>query len=726
LALPFSAANAAMPTAAPLPAARLDQEMAQVPASDPSTPDAPKLVDAMKGVHPRLLFTQAEIDALKAKVGSDPILQQAYDQVKQWATMTPALTGPRPLVVAGDDMMGTYYLKAPNLAYTYALEKDPAAKQKIIDTLTTMLNTDHWADANNEVDASMGAAQNLFFVSLLYDTVYNDLDPDLRSKLAQKIFTMARRMYYLGHKQLELPFGGKGFWNADPQPNHRWYRDMGLAAATLVTCDEQGIDAGYLMQGLKDETDFVMKWYPPDGDCHEGAGYQEYGFLPIVTFCTMMDRNVGTTYLKNSGLKDAWVQHIHWWLPGRLSDISWGDDQNSPGKPGSFPAGEGAFFACSKISGDKDAQAALQYFYNKQTGGQPPSMPWPILQYYDPSITGGDMKNIPTHQLLPDIGAASMRDSWDDTAVVFTFKCGPYGGYKLNEYRNTVLDNGKPHYLNLAHDDPDANEFDLAVGGGFAFHPGNYTSPDHSKKLSGEHSTITVDGKGQVGEGGGFSQPVGDYDQTQFSYLTGWKADDKGHIMIEGEAGNAYRGMDYPEMKAAGGKLPDPVLKSYRRTAIWMPKEYILILDNIAANGTHQITWHGTATQATDENGTGVVSTEKGDQVGIQTVSNQTFTSKVQPMTLVGRWGNDPIQQIQLDASADAVKFATVLDPWKTGAKVKLSGNTVEVTGQGFDDTWTWNDPKDANTPSNISGSRGSAAIIALTDADKAPHGDSK
>ena len=251
-------------------AAKLAQEMAQVPATDPATAGAPTLVDAMKGVHPRLLFTAAEAQALKTSIGSDPILQKAYDGNKQWSKISQIANGPRPYVITGDEpALVKSYSQAPSMAYDYALDKDPATKQRIIDMLNGMAASDHWADANSEPDASMGAACNMFMVALLYDSVCSDLDADTRAKLSQKIFTMARRMYYLGHKQLSLPFGGKGFWQADPQPNHRWYRDMGLAACVLAVCDEKDIDASYLMQGLKDEMDIVAKWYPPDGDCHE-------------------------------------------------------------------------------------------------------------------------------------------------------------------------------------------------------------------------------------------------------------------------------------------------------------------------------------------------------------------------------------------------------------------------------------------------------------------------
>ena len=712
----------------------VQKDLALVPPTDPSAANAPSLIDAMKGVHPRLLFTTQEIAALKAAIPSDPVLQTAYAGTTQWAKMTLVPTGTNPLVVQDDQSALVKGLaQAPSMAYSYALDKDPAIKKKIVDTLTDMLNAPYWANVP-ELDNSMGAACNMFVVALLYDTVYNDLDPDLRARLAQKIFTHARRMYYLGHKQLSVNV--IKYWQFDPQPNHRWYRDMGLAACVLSVADEKGIDAGYMMQSLKDEMDFVMKWYPPDGDCHEGAGYQNFGYTPIACACEMMDRNLGTTYLKDSGLKNAWSQQTYYWVPGRQSDISWGDDQNSVATY--YSPNDDTFFFGPHLSRDKEAQSALlmrmdktiAYLTTKSKDGKPPLMPWSLLAFYDPTVGKGDFHDLALYKLFPDIGAASMRDSWDDDGIVFTFKCGPYGGYKLNEYRNTTPDEqGNPHAVNVAHDDPDANEFALAVGNGFAFHPGVYTESTDPKvvKLTQEHSTITVDGKGQVGEGFGFTQPVGHADMTQFSYLTGWKTDDKGHVIIEGEAGNAYRGQTGPELKAAGNKLADPVLKTYRRTAIWMPKEYILILDNIQANGPHDIMWHGTTPQSQVADGKGTATTETGTSIGIQTVSDHSFDSKSVPMTLFGRFGNVPVQQIQYTLKTDAVRFATVLDPWKTNPQVKISSNggttTVTVHTANSDDTWTWEDPADANTPSTISGSRGGTPLISLTAADKAPRG---
>ena len=712
LAIAFSTAHAA-----PVTPEVLKKNLDKIPATDPAATNVPQLVSSVKGVHPRLLFTAQDIDALKKKIPTDPMLQKAYEGTVAWAKISLVPSGPKPPIVTSDEpALVKSYSQAPAMAYAYALDHDPAIKKKIIDTLTEMLEQPYWAEVA-ELDSSMGAACNMFMVALLYDAVYNDLDPAFRSQMAEKILLHARRMYHLGHKELSImPYR---YWTVDPQPNHRWYRDMGLAACVLAVADEKDLKTGYLLQSLKEEMDFVIKWYPPDGDCHEGAGYQAFGYTAIAAACEMMDRNLGTDYLKKSGLKNAWAQQIYYWVPGRLSNISWGDDQNGAGA--SYGHNDASFFLGPRLSRDKQAQAALLMRLNKTSlpdkAGRPPILPWTMLAFYDPTVGQGDYKALPPYRLFPDIGSASMRDSWENDAVVFTFKCGPTGGYKLNEYRMATPEKGLPHGVNVAHDDPDANEFALAVGNGFAFHPGVYST---TRKTS-EHNTLTVDDIGQIGEFPWWTPPLNGADWRQFSYLTGWKADDKGHVIIEGESGSAYRGkLEKQE------KLPEPLLKTYRRTAIWMPKDYILVLDNIVANGMHTIKWHANAPKSQITGSTGTVTTETGTQVGFQVLSNREFQGSVDDkVVLLGRFGNLPVQQLQYTVKSDAVKLATLLDPWKTNPQMKLTENagvvTLTVHSATYDDTWTWKAAKDLTTPSQISGQRGTASLISLTEADKAP-----
>jgi hypothetical protein len=736
------------------------QNLDLIPATDPDAPDAPKLLSAVKGQHPRLLYTQGDIDALKQRIATDPILKATYDQnlalYKRFAL--PAHTPEHPLSLVYDDTsaLSVSMERYAGLAYFYSLDKDPKIKQDIIDILTMMLNEPYWADTA-ELDSSMGGAVNMLMVAVLYDAVYNDLDPDFRAKMDAKILIQARRLYYLGFMQKSLL--ANKYWQQDPQPNHRWYRIAGEMGSLLVLNGEPNINTDYLLREMKKEMDFVMKSYPPDGDCHEGAGYQQFGFASILRAALMMDRDLGTTYLKDTGLKNAWMQQIYYNAPSGGSQMSFGDDMNTPGI---FTKLDAAFFACMTYNQDKNAQAMFKHYYESKNFFPPElkrqwTNPWDMLEFYDPSVGEGDYHVLPTNHLFADLGAASLRDSWDPTATAFTFKCAPYGGYKLNEYRQAYADKyGNPHYVNVAHDDPDANSFSMTIGSDFMFHPGLYSL----HKITENQSTITVDGKGQINEGTDFMQPVDGVDMRTLCGLTGWKQDDKGRAIIEGEAARSYIGMDFKELYAwqYPETVPDPlppgsppgtpppplkprnpvtglikqpppsVLKRYRRTAIWMPGEYVLLLDDIRGNGKHDIMWHGTVEKGKivdAAKGLCQAYAKDGTSCDFQILADKDFNGALDFEFLDGRFGSYLAQQFQFSLNTDAVKFACLFDPWKKKPTLTLKENgdtvTLTVKSDSFDDTWTWTGAKDDNTPSVINGTRAGAPLISLAETDKAP-----
>lgn len=207
--------------------------------------------------------------------------------------------------------------------------------------------------------------------------------------------------------------------------------------------------------------------------------------------------------------------------------MSYGDAKNAAGRTLGKAA---AFFIGPKLSRDPAAQAAMEWLY-QDCGAQ--TQDWLMLLCYDPTVDTGSVGDLPRVKLFSDLGVVYARNSWKDDAPVLMFKCGPYGGFKLNAYRHAFE---KPHYINVAHDDPDANSFALCVDGGFAPHPSAYDNP----KLTSDHNTLLVNGDGQKGEGTGWMQPIPDTDMRALSYLTGWKKGNNGGFIIEGEAGNAY------------------------------------------------------------------------------------------------------------------------------------------------------------------------------------------
>jgi len=696
---------------AALAAVDYQANLAKIPPADPAATNAPQIVPALHGKHPRLLFTTEEIAAEQKAIDADPVLSKTKASLLAWGErfkLQPE--SPKPQIVLNDTAaLTTSVNHNVGLVYAYALGHSPKVRDGIISVLKMMLDQPYWADTA-ELDSNMGAGNNMLMVGLMFDAVYNDLDPQLRHQLAEKMLTHVRRMYYLGFK--EGAIGVVKYWQQDPQNNHRWHRNAGMAACLLAIADEPGIDAGYLLEQRKAEVDFIHKWYPPDGDCHEGAGYQQFGFLYQAINAIMMDRVLGTHYLESPGLKNAWAQQIYFGTPGRASDQSFGDDMNGDTW---FNHLDAAFFIGPKLTRDANVQAALVHrmeIKRKRPDNRPVEYPWSVFAFYDPTLKGGDYTKLPTARLFADLGAASMRDSWEDNAALLTFKCGPYGGYKLNEYAEAVPGtDGKKHYVNVAHDDPDQNGFSLSVAGNFIFHPGLYSL----NKRTESASTITVDGKGQRNEGSDFTQPIPDVDMRTLAYLTAWKTEADGKTIVEGEAGKLYAG-----------------LKQFRRTVIWLPGQYGLILDNVRTDGSpHTITWRGTVEKGQfdkPEDGWCHAYTRSGGRVDFQMLADQPFTGAIDYCYLDGRFGGQLMQQFQFAAKTDAVHYACLLDPWKKKPEMTLASKdgvvTLTVKNGEATDTWTWPEPADADTPTLITGERAGQPIVKLTAADKALRGD--
>lgn len=679
--------------------------LGKVPASDPAATEVIEILPKRQGQYPRLIFTEDEYATLKSQIPGDPILQESYDRVSKAASGFRIPKGPKPSFVKGDTAAlskagGSF----PNLALAYGIDRDPQVKEKLIGLLELYLNEPHWA-TGRELDSNMGAGNNMLAVGLAFDAVADELEPAFRQQVAEKLLTHVRRLHYLGFE--------KGndkvlhYWQQDPANNHRWHRIAGMSACLLSIADMEELETDYLMEQLKGHMDFVMEWYPEDGDCHEGTGYQTFGFHFLAIAAMMLDNNIGTNYLEHPGFRNAWMQQVYSTVPGGTKTMSFGDANNKERGLGHYGA---AFFLSPKLTRNQDVQAAMAERYRFQTKDNrsmtPYTYPWMMLVYYDATVGEGDINNLPTEYLMADMGVAYLRDSWEEDAVLMMFKCGPYGGYKLNEYRNT----NDFHYVNVAHDDPDANTFSIAMDNELVVHPGTY----FSRKWTANHNTILVNGKGQIGEGSQYTQPVPETDMTTLSYLTSWKKGDDGRIIVEGEAGNAY-----------------PDLKQFRRTAIWLPQDYILILDHVAAEGEQEINWVAYADNAQFDDpaaGKGHLKTQDGDPLKYQIFSNRQLEASIDYYQFYGRFFHLLMNRTQFDATAESVRYATIFDPWKRG-DLELTFDdqdgkvTLTVKGKGIDDTWSWTPSSDLQTPSTITGKRNGQPLIALTPADKAPHG---
>ncbi len=675
-----------------------EKHMVHVPDADPTIDTSLGIVKELRGVHPRLFLSKEEFQALYKQKDSDPILKHHINSII--TTASGIRVNPKGLArMYANANAGVVHAlgRLPNLPLAYCLTGDEKLRDNTIALLKEIVSQAHW-DTGAEADSGMGGSCVMLLAAMCYDAVYNDLDPEFRDQATQKLFTHARRMYHLGHMKKGLH--KVKYWQQDPANNHRWFRNKGLVSCLLAVADKEGIEASWMLEQTKKEIDYVMKWFPDEGDCHESVTYSQFGFAHLAYAITMMDRCLGTAYRKHEGLHEAWSSQVYSFDFKRRGHLSYGDSKNGPNRKWNKT---GAFFIGPALSGDETAQAAMVAMHNACISES--NSTWSTILYYNPKVKTGSLDSLPKSRLFGDLGVAWMRKDWTDSSPLFMFKCGPYGGFKLNEYRH--MNPNKPNYISVAHDDPDANTFAMHLDGQHVAHPSVYDAP----KLTANHNTILVNGKGQLGEGSGWTQPIKNKDMRTLSYVTTWKHDkETGRTFVEGEAGNAY-----------------PDLKTFRRSVAWLPNEYILILDDITANGQQNIAWnnHSPKAQLTDAaSGLGIFEGEAGAQMPFQVIANQPITGKVSGHIIKSPKGNKQVQKVSFSADSDAIQYACVLNPWKkAGLKISYKNDgsisVVHVQGDGIDDVWTWQANADMKTPSQIVCKRGGKEIISISAKDK-------
>jgi hypothetical protein len=664
-----------------------------LPDKDPAAEKPVALVPELKDVHPRLLFAAADIPAMKAKAAGagkpffDMMVKYLPDCVAPAKKdyQTDATDGQR---------QGLWRL--PTVALHYVLTGDKKSLETSVAFMKALMDVEDW-ETGQERNSGMSSANVMIGMALAYDWLYNDLELGFREAMRKCLWKHARWQYHGGHLQKNP---GVGYWQSDPQNNHRFHRDAGMVLAALAATTGAPEEQWFLGK-VRDEVQFISDWLPDDGTTHESPSYMIFGNAHLTLFMQAAQRCYGTKFLDHPFFKNNPLFRMEICTPGLRDIFDYGD----AGGLGSYNSYVWELTGYHKL---KDEQAGLWKMFEGDNDAF--MFGWMSMVWLDPSITGGAVANLPRNELFPDIGIVVCRDGWEANSVGAMFKCAPYGGHKLNEYINK----NDFHYVNVAHDDPDAGMFGLYAGGAKVAMDDGYSG----KKLTSSHNTILVNGKGQKQEGGEWTQPIRNTDMSKLAYMVTYKASDD-IVIAEGEAAGMY-----------------PDLDRFRRTFIWVKGSYVLFLDDIRAKKEADFTWlvQGTGAEVVDAKagqfrltGGGRRATSPasadvfvaGDLQSAATVATSTADNKGVSMNL---------KQVQLKAKGQTWRLASVFDLWKhekLTVTTKKNGEATEVivTGPDFTDTWTWGSAADATTPTPLKGERKGGWTVTVSDKDKAPAG---
>ncbi len=660
------------------------------PEKDPEIAKTVEIVDALKGKHPRLLFTEEDIPKIRELANGAG--KTFFDRVVNYI---PSCKKPNHTKFLNDATDGQRQglWRLPTICMHWVVTEDPKSLAQAKEFFKFFIELEQWEEGS-EFDCGMSSANIMIGVALAYDILYHELEETFREKARKKLLLMARRQYYHGHMGLAK---STQYWQGDPANNHRWHRNAGMVLATLAAADDVNGENDYqwILEKCKEDMDYVNKWLPKDGTSHESPSYLVFGLTHLSLFTDAADRCLGTNYQKHSAFKNFPYFRIYTMTQGLNKTFAYGD--SGEGAVGGY---NHAFFFCARAHQDKQAQNFLNAFMKMHPNSF--DFGWFGLVWYDSSLNGGDYKKLPKNKLFEDMGLSFMRDSWDltDTCASMMLKCGPYGGYDLNKFRNQ--NNFK--YVNIAHDDPDANEIILFARGKVFLKPDGYST----KKKTQDHNTLIVNNKGQVAsKGGTWTQPPKGVDLTKLSYTTTYK-DDNGKVICEGEAGNCYED-----------------IKRFRRSVAWLPGEYVLVIDDVQADKSNNLEfrWQGMAANIIDNNNFTIA--EDGDVLPFTFASTQGHSTEIIDSLSEAKKKILGYKQILIKSTAQNWTTATVFDVWNKKPTVKISetdsGASVVVNVGGQTDNWTLNRAKDMEKPSVIVGKRGEQTFISCDESDLAP-----
>ncbi len=667
-----------------------------VPAEDPAVKGpAPEIVPELAGEHPRLLFSEEDVNEIKAFTKTS----RGKAIYKDLLSYLPASKKPDHTKFLRDATDGQRQgmWRLPTVALHYVLTGDGTSFDRTVEFMKFLLDQPHWE--TGEIDNGMSAANIMIGAALAYDWLYDDLDPDFRELYRKKLWEHARRMYYAGH--LKRDPSGHTYWENDPQNNHRWHRNAGLALCALAAYTGEEHQK-WLMKQLHDELKFVADWLPPDGTSHESPTYMIFGGSHLILGMLASDRCLGTNHLQEPFFAHVNSFMAHSLTPGLTHRFSFGD-------MGGIEVGHLGYdvfeLKTAGVHNRRDHLAVLNTLLDRNGVG--PVSAWLGLVLYPSRLSPGSTSNVATRNFFPDLGLLFIREGWDANAVGAMFKCGPFGGYLLNKFRAET-----GNYINVAHDDPDANSFIIFDDGEFVAETDRYSK----HKQSSNHNTILINGHGQNArsrrEGGGWSQPAtGNQPMHDMGVITAMARQGR-NLAIEGEAAGSY--------PARRGKDGRPALERYRRTFVWVEGKYILVLDDIRAPEAVDVEWlmQGPEMKAPGGQSHRYVLQSKDASCPFEVAATEDVHAEIVESTADHRGKSLGWKQLRLSVHTQAIRFASVFNPWENdrlSVELRADGPNharVVVRGKGFEHSWKWSAGQSRFGPSRIVGKNAAGDVI--------------
>jgi len=501
-----------------------------------------KMRGELVGQHPRLFFTAADIPELRRRAAGPS--RFFADRSRECYGMY--IGREMPDVPQGWKryLYGFWALFAMDMMYVAA--GDEAAGATARQWAMKISKSDWWVkDDLSRMDTLTGLA-------VTYDIQYDRFSEAQRKQLRDAIH---RGLVFIGKRTF-----APSYWTRDYQNNHMHNRIQGLATAALaIYGDDPALDVQPQADLAIQQIYNVLKWLPEDGSQHEGPGYWTFGHHWVARMVHLAEHVTGEKLSgRNPHMAAAHLYRIYMTAPG------WGATLNIADSGAGPMDNVTAIVRGVAEARDPYGAAVVKMLIAKRPESFYRHTPWGLL-WHDPAVKPRPISEMPLWRFWGDLEMFSIRSGWDDDAIAFVFKCGPVGGHKMQSLRSQ----GGAGWVNVAHDHPDQNHFLLFAHGRMLAADDGYPK---KQKLTRNHNTIIIDGKGQPREGGMWQQPFdyglsGTLDDVFLAHNTAFAA---------GNASKLYDGAS-----------------RFIRYAAFVDGRYVVLLDDLLGAGEepHEFQW---------------------------------------------------------------------------------------------------------------------------------------
>lgn len=511
----------------------------------------PAKLDTFSGVHPRLFLTEKRLENLKGRIHTShkAIWEMVLEKAESY------LGKPLSLNFNRQEDMRSLGRGIPWQALAYRVTNNVKYLEGAKKWVLGACELPRW-----ERNTSLSGGECLFGVAIGYDWLYQDWTEQERELIRNKLALQAKAMK-------NGPPVHHDLWLA----NHNHVEHNGLATAGFALFDEVSEAVEWIRQAdLVFQTFF--QFASDDGSASEGHQYWGYSTEAILRYIELARDFLGRNYYGSTWLKSIPAFVIFSTIPDFSENncvMSFGDSHRDYRSHGPTHI----LYRLASEYRNGHAQWLAKEM-DKRNIGRGDYCTWLNLFWYDERIPATPISALPTFSNSDDIGWVTTRSGWDAGAVMVGFKCGPMHGHKAQQYYNQQFRAGLGRYHDIqgGHNHPDINSFQVyAYGRWLAIDP-----PYERPKWTRTHSTILVNGQGQLGEGKTwFDRDAALAAKASSSLIKAENSKDCDYLV--GDSGNIY-----------AEKLG---LRKFLRHLVYVKPDVILILDELKASRQSHLEW---------------------------------------------------------------------------------------------------------------------------------------